>query len=183
MHLEATVDPERATQRVTFQRRVGAGPWTTLGTDTSSPAYTLSDDVSDLPIGTSVSYRAVLREGSLPSVTSAPVTVTTADPVPLRTSVTLAGNLQSELGCPGDWQPDCATTHLAFDTSDGRWHATFSLPEGSYEWKIAINDAWDESYGPGGGSGNFALTVPPGGGDYVFTWDQASHLPSVAPVG
>ena len=100
VHLEAAVDPERAAQSVTFQRRVGSGAWTTLGTDTSSPAYTLTDDVSELPIGTSVSYRAVLHEGSLPTVTSAPVTVTTADPVPLRTSVTVAGSLQSELGCP-----------------------------------------------------------------------------------
>ncbi|MFC6345396.1 hypothetical protein ACFP8W_25655, partial [Nocardioides hankookensis] len=64
----------------------------------------------------------------------APVTVTTAAPTPARDSVTVAGSLQSELGCPGDWQPDCAATHLAFDTSDGLWHATFALPAGSYEW-------------------------------------------------
>ncbi|MFC6345395.1 hypothetical protein ACFP8W_25650, partial [Nocardioides hankookensis] len=92
---------------------------------------------------------------------------------------------QSELGCPGDWQPDCAATHLAFDTSDGLWHATFALPAGSYEWKVAVDDSWDENYGAGGaaGGGNLALTVPDGGGSYVFTWDQASHVPSVAPVG
>src|SRR5690349_11559779 len=29
-------------------------------------------------------------------------------------SVTVAGSLQEELGCSGDWQPDCADTHLAF---------------------------------------------------------------------
>ena len=34
-------------------------------------------------------------------------------------SVTIAGSLQSELGCPDDWQPACANTHLAFD-ADGR---------------------------------------------------------------
>ena len=28
------------------------------------------------------------------------------------TSVTIAGSLQSELGCAGDWDPDCAATHL-----------------------------------------------------------------------
>src|SRR5215211_9246861 len=28
------------------------------------------------------------------------------------TNVTVAGSLQSELGCSGDWQPDCANTHL-----------------------------------------------------------------------
>ncbi len=185
VHLDAAVDPERAAQSVTFQRRVGSGAWTTLGTDSSSPAYTLADDVSALPIGTSLSYRAVLREGSLPTVTSAPVTVTTADPVPLRTSVTVAGGLQSELGCPDDWQPGCAATHLAFDTSDGRWHGTFTLPAGSYEWKVAINDAWTENYGAGGasGGGNLVLDVPAGGGSYVFTWDQVTKVPSVSPAG
>ena len=28
------------------------------------------------------------------------------------TSATIAGDLQSELGCPGDWAPDCAATDL-----------------------------------------------------------------------
>ena len=36
---------------------------------------------------------------------------------PAPTSVTLAGDLQSELGCAGDWDPACAVTHLAYDAS------------------------------------------------------------------
>lgn len=32
---------------------------------------------------------------------------------PAPTAVTIAGSLQSELGCPSDWQPDCAATHFA----------------------------------------------------------------------
>ena len=35
-----------------------------------------------------------------------------ADHTPMPSSVTLVGSLQSELGCPGDWQPECADTHL-----------------------------------------------------------------------
>src|SRR6478735_4291278 len=70
-----------------------------------------------------------------------------ASHTPAPTAVTIAGSLQSELGCPDDWQPGCAATHLAFDTSDGRWHGTFTLPAGSYEWKVATNDAWTENYG------------------------------------
>ena len=62
-------------------------------------------------------------------------------------SVTIAGSLQSELGCPGDWQPDCAATHLADDAVDDVWQGTFSLPAGSYEYKAAIDDSWDENYG------------------------------------
>lgn len=181
--VKATVDPERATQSVRFERSVAGGPWQDLGTDTSSPDYVVTDDVSDLPLGTSVRYRAVLLENGS-SVTSAPVTVTTAEPKPVKNSVTVAGSLQSEIGCPEDWNPACATSHLTFDTSDGQWHGTWTLPEGSYEWKVAINDAWVENYGAGGasGGGNLVLDVPAGGGTYRFTWNQVTKLPSVEQV-
>ncbi len=49
---------------------------------------------------------------------------------PNPTSVTIAGSLQSELGCPGDWQPDCAATHLAYDAGDDVWQGSFTLPAG-----------------------------------------------------
>lgn len=62
-------------------------------------------------------------------------------------SVTIAGSLQSELGCPGDWDPACATTHLDYDANDGVWQKTFDVPAGSYEYKVPLNDSWDENYG------------------------------------
>lgn len=178
----ATPDPEDADQVVTFQRRVGSGAWSEIGTDSSSPVYTVRDDVSDLPLGSTVTYRAVLREGSV-RVTSPMVSVTTAAPRPARDQVTVAGNLQSEMGCPGDWDPACHDSDLAFDSTDGLWHGTFTLPAGDYEWKVAVDGSWDENYGAGGaaGGGNLALSVPAGGGTYVFTWDQVSKVPSVAP--
>ncbi len=183
--LTATVDPERPLQSVEFQRSVSGGAWTSLGVDSSAPAYTTTDDVSALPLGTSVRYRAILSEHGSVQDTSAPVSVTTAPPQPAVASVTVAGSLQSELGCPADWLPDCAATHLAFDTSDGKWHGTFTLPAGDYEWKVAIDDSWDVNYGAGGAAGgsNLTLSVPAGGASYVFTWDQVTHVPSVAPAG
>jgi glycosidase len=66
---------------------------------------------------------------------------------PNPTSVTIAGSLQSELGCSGDWQPDCANTQLTFDGNDDVWQASFNLPAGSYEYKAALNNTWDENYG------------------------------------
>ncbi len=181
----AAVDPERPGQSVTFQRRVGDGPWTDLGTDSSAPAYTVTDDVSDLDRGTTVQYRAVLHEPHQPAVPGDAVTVTVSAPEPAVDSVTVAGSLQSELGCPDDWQPGCAATHLAFDDGDGLWHGTFDVPAGSYEWKVAIDDSWDVNYGAGGAAGgaNLTLDVPDGGGSYTFTWDQVTHEPSVAPAG
>ncbi|HYY59597.1 MAG TPA: pullulanase-type alpha-1,6-glucosidase, partial [Pyrinomonadaceae bacterium] len=62
-------------------------------------------------------------------------------------SVTIAGSLQSELGCSGDWQPECAATHLSFDSSDGVWQGTFNIPAGSWEYKAPLNNSWDENYG------------------------------------
>ncbi|MEM7586780.1 MAG: pullulanase-type alpha-1,6-glucosidase [Acidobacteriota bacterium] len=75
------------------------------------------------------------------------LTVTEAAGIAQPTSVTIAGSLQSELGCPGDWQPDCAVTHLAFDEDDQLWQGTFALAAGDWEYKAAIDDSWDENYG------------------------------------
>jgi pullulanase-type alpha-1,6-glucosidase len=75
------------------------------------------------------------------------LTIGPAPPPPQPSSVTVAGSLQSELGCPDDWQPDCAATHLAFDADDGVWQGTFSVPAGSWEYKAPLNGSWDENYG------------------------------------
>ena len=96
--------------------------------------------------------------------------------------MTVAGSLQSELGCPDDWQPGCAATHLVFDASDGRWRREFTLPAGTYEWKVAVNDSWNENFGAGGGGSNLSLDVPEGGASYEFVWDQVTHVPSVNQV-
>ncbi|HEX6202566.1 MAG TPA: alpha-amylase, partial [Thermoanaerobaculia bacterium] len=66
---------------------------------------------------------------------------------PDPTRVTIAGSLQDELGCPGDWMPDCALTHLAYDAEDTVWQATFAVPAGSWEYKAALDDSWAENYG------------------------------------
>src|SRR5512139_1944717 len=70
-----------------------------------------------------------------------------ADHTPNPSSVTIAGSLQSELTCPGDWDPACASTHLAYDAGDDVWQATWTVPAGSWEYKAALNDSWDENYG------------------------------------
>jgi hypothetical protein len=77
----------------------------------------------------------------------------------LTTSVTIAGDFQSELGCPGDWQPECSSTHLTFDGEDQLWQANFTIPAGSWEYKAALNDSWDESYGQNTGPGHISLNL------------------------
>lgn len=71
----------------------------------------------------------------------------------------LVGSLQSELGCPGDWQPDCAATDLVATGPAGVYAAEFEVPAGTYEYKVAVNDGWDESYGLNGGGDNIPLTI------------------------
>lgn len=67
-------------------------------------------------------------------------------------SVTIAGSFQKALGCPDDWQPACTTTQLALDEEGNVWKKEFTIPAGQYEYKAAMNGAWDESYGAAGGA-------------------------------
>ncbi len=91
-------------------------------------------------------------------------------------SVTIPGSFQSEVGCSDDWQPNCANTHLAFDSTDGVWQGTFNVPAGSYEYKAALNDSWDVNYGANaqlnGGNLAFTLASPSA---VKFYYDDATH--------
>jgi glycosidase len=76
VEVRAVATPERATHVVRFERSVDGGPFTTVGTDDSSPVYTAFDDTSALPDGAKVTYRAVLTYEPGKTVTSGTRTVT-----------------------------------------------------------------------------------------------------------
>src|SRR5215218_6886157 len=99
----------------------------------------------------------------------------TASHTPNPTSVTVAGSLQSEAGCAGDWDPACAATHLAYDANDDVWQGTFSLPAGNYEYKAALNNAWDENYGRHGVAGGENILLAAPGGPVKFYYDHKTH--------
>ncbi len=98
---------------------------------------------------------------------------------PAPQSVTIAGTIQSVLGCDGDWMPECEATFLNYSAADDLWMATFDLPAGSYEYKAALNGAWDENYG---------LAAEPGGANIpleleedtsvTFFYDHKTHWAS-----
>jgi glycosidase len=98
-------------------------------------------------------------------------------------TVTLAGSLQSELGCSGDWQPDCAASHLPV-VSGTTYAKTVTLPAGSYEFKVALNDSWTENYGAHGAKDgkNLALVLSQAQ-QLVFSYDDATHRTAVRPAG
>jgi hypothetical protein len=76
VEVRASAVPDHANYRVTFQRSVDGGAFANVGTDTSSPVYTVFDDTSSLPDGAQVTYRAVLTYAAGKTVTSATRTVT-----------------------------------------------------------------------------------------------------------
>jgi glucan 1,4-alpha-glucosidase len=99
-----------------------------------------------------------------------------ASSTPDPTSVTVVGDLQSAAGCTSDWDPTCAATHLTYDASDDVWQGTFSLPAGNYQYKAALNDAWDENYGlyAALNGDNIPLTLPQSG-SVKFYYDHKTH--------
>ena len=96
---------------------------------------------------------------------------------------TVPGSFQSELGCAGDWDPACLRSWLQDPDGDGIGRfSTSILPPGTYEAKVAIDEAWDENYGAGGtpGGANIAFTVASAGDTASFSYDQSTHALDIA---
>jgi glycosidase len=99
-----------------------------------------------------------------------------ASHTPPPSSVTIAGSLQSELGCGGDWDPGCAATHLTFDANDGVWQGTFTVPAGNWEYKAPVNNSWDENYGLHAQPGGANIPLNLGSSSAVkFYYDHETH--------
>ncbi len=90
----------------------------------------------------------------------------------------VSGDFQSEIGCPGDWAPDCLRSWLEDPDGDGVYtFTTLYIPAGDYQAKVALNQTWDENYGLDGAAGgdNIPFSVPADGHEVTFTYDSASH--------
>jgi hypothetical protein len=95
---------------------------------------------------------------------------------------TVPGSYQSEIGCSGDWAPECLLSWLQDADGGGVHRLTFSsFPVGGYEAKVAIDESWTENYGAGGvpGGPNIAFTVGSSGLRVDFSYDDASHVLTV----
>jgi alpha-amylase len=81
VEVRAVADPERPSHVVTFERRVAGGAWTPIGSDSSSPVYTVFDELpADLAPGTVIEYRAILTGPDGTRATSEPRRVRAAGP-------------------------------------------------------------------------------------------------------
>ena len=92
--------------------------------------------------------------------------------------ITAPGSYQSELGCSGDWMPDCMRPWLEDPDGDGTYtFSTDQIPAGVYEFKVAHGLSWDENYGAGGapGGANITLNVPSDGLVVTISYVLATH--------
>ena len=135
--------PDNVFAQVSFlYRPVGTLGWKRLGTDDNAP-YRVFHDVSGLPKGTLLEYRAVAKDlgGHLSASSSYGVVGEPpagggggggVGPVTQPDNVSVPGDHNSEMGCPGDWQPDCAAgpAHAGPQGQDleGHLHRSRRLP-------------------------------------------------------
>lgn len=109
--------------------------------------------------------------------------------LPQVVTAAIASDFQSILGENGDWMPESKVTEMTY-YDNGVMEFMAELPEGSYAYKVALNDSRSEAY-PGS---NVSLTVPKGGKRVVFQYDTITkevfdsinnpeRFPSVAMVG
>ncbi|SDD58521.1 pullulanase X25 domain-containing protein [Auraticoccus monumenti] len=167
-------------------REAGTQEWTPLGVDDNAP-YRVFHDVRGLGAGTLLEYRVVLRDSS-GNLSADSASAVVGDPVPVDPgpggptgpveqpdAVAVAGDHNSEMGCPADWSPDCDAAQLTLDAEDGIWKGTFTLPASPHAYKAAIDRSWDENYGEGAvrDGGNLSYTAP--GTPVTFYYDHATH--------
>lgn len=87
--------------------------------------------------------------------------------------VGVPGTHQSELGCPGDWQPECELTALVYDEEDGVWQGMFLIQPANDQdgrggrYKVALNKSWGENYG---------LNAQNNGADIPLVVDQPTQV-------
>ena len=89
--------------------------------------------------------------------------------------VTIPGSHNKAMGCDADWAPDCVKAALTRDAT-GVYSATFTLPAGDYQYKVAEGGSWDTAFGAGGAAGgaNISYTLNETT-SVTFYYDRATH--------
>ncbi len=193
--IAADVTSDSFTQVTLGWRPVGERGRRRLGTDDNAP-FRVFHDVRDLPHGTLVEYRAVVRDadgdlavdqtyavvGEPPSEDTGP---DWGGPVVQPTSASVPGSFNSEVGCTEDWQPTCPEVDLTLSEQDQVWSKTFeageAIPAGGYAYKVAIDDdvhptdPWAENYGLGGVRDGENIELNTDGGPVTFWYSHATH--------
>jgi hypothetical protein len=98
------------------------------------------------------------------------------------TIATAPGSYQDEIGCPGDWQPDCLQSWLQDPDGNGVFEfSTDQIPPGSYEVKVAHNESRDLNFGAGDvqNGPNIPFAVVANGSTVTFSYILSTHILTV----
>lgn len=119
-----------------------------------------------------------------PKATEAPKPTEAASAAVEYTAVNLPGTFQAQLGCDGDWKADCAQTALTWDGMAKVWRGEFTIKQGDYEYKVAINNGWDINFGKEGkvGGDNLKLSLAKDA-PVQFAFDPSTNLVDVKSDG
>ncbi|MGP9538551.1 pullulanase-type alpha-1,6-glucosidase [Brachybacterium sp. AOP43-C2-M15] len=188
----ADVAADRWAETSFAYRLAGEVAWTALGTaEDDSPR--VFHDVAGLPAGTLIEYRAVSTDTAGERVAASATAVVGADLSAEgpgegaggidEQSVTVPGSHNAAMGCPGDWQPDCAEAQLVEDPESGLFTGTFDVPAGDHSYKVAIGGSWEENYGVGGVPGGDDIAYTHEGGPLTFWYDPSTHVVSNSAEG
>ena len=216
--VSATPDPTSVTIAGSMQSAAGCGGDWDPACAATHITYDASDDVwqgnFSLPAGSYV-YKAALNDGwvenyglhAVEDGANIPFSLAGAGDVKFyydhkshwvtdnksSVIVTAAGSFQSELGCPGDWDPGCLRSWLQDPDGDGVYtFETTALPHGAYTTKATIDESFDVNYGVGGAQGgqDIPFSVPVDNAKTIFRYDATTHVltvhassPSGAPDG
>ena len=95
--------------------------------------------------------------------------------------VTLPGSFQKALGCTDNWKPECLAPLMEPVGNGAYTYSTTALPEGEYEFKVAIRGSDNENYGQDGAVGGANYQFATKANKLVtFTYDSASHKLDIA---
>jgi hypothetical protein len=101
--------------------------------------------------------------------------LSTPDAHALPTTVTIFGDLESEAGCPGDFDPACPQTEMVLG-SDGIWRLGLDLPTGTYTYYASIDEQVSVLYGQNATLGGPAIQLSLAAPTHVnFYYDDTTH--------
>ncbi|KAI8852986.1 glycoside hydrolase superfamily [Chytridium lagenaria] len=109
-------------------------------------------------------------------------------PPPPQLNVNVAGDFQTAVGCPTNWNADCISTNLnVFDAAASTYSRSVPMVAGSYSFKITVGGSWAINYGVNGApnGANIPLVIPatPSNAAIVtFTWNSVTKVASFRTV-
>jgi hypothetical protein len=96
---------------------------------------------------------------------------------PQNDIIVLVGDMLNEIG-GADWAPSNLVGWLKPTENADQFELTLHLPEGNWNYKVALNESWAVNYGAGGiaNGANIPLVVPDGGALVRFSYNTGTHV-------